>query len=404
MFRNSFSARSDEIINHAYLLMIFSICLFLLLMMVNSAKGDISIDDSGLDQKSGIVSNSSTTPFNASINNLGGSNDIESQSGNSSSGGTYNVHIYVSNMDDDGLDASLFIDSKLMETKLVSSDSEVEYGSYPLTEGTHNFKITWWDEDVKQSLETEESKDIREETSVNLYTTLNDEPEEFDLSVKLTNENDRDLDAYLYVDDNFEKNKEVNKESTSDFGTISLEEGVHNLSVRWRDKDTKIEYEKNKKVTVSKDDVVVFYVPPGISFDVVETTRSTEKYSDQSYGGRGGTSNADENADGESDDAASTIKKSSSDNSAIEENESRAYRTSEISNASAELSSDENDPSTSDLKTHAESFSSNLYPHESESSKSRRTSALSSPVIDDNNSLYIYAGLSLLAAYLLFRH
>lgn len=355
MFRSSSFIRAIKIMNSFYLIIIFSVFIFLLLM------------------------NSSASLSTGSIDNHSGFNDSERQSENSSYGGLHNVHIYVSNKDNGRLDVSLFIDSEMVETKSVSSDSEDNYGSYPLPGGVHSFKITWWDEDVKKSFEREEIKDINEETSVNLYTTLNDKPEKFDISVKLTNENKVNLDAYLYVDDAFEKNKEVSKESTSDLGKLSLEEGVHNLSVRWRDKDTEIEYEKKKRITVSKDDVVVFYIPAGISFDAVE------------------------NANDHSLDTASPIEKSSKDTSLITDKESAMHNASETSNSSAESSSVDDSLGASKLKAGSGSSSSYSYPAASESSNSRIRSMLSDPLTDDN-SIYLYAGLLILSVYLLYRH
>lgn len=293
-------------------------------------------------------------------------------SNNSSFDGPYVVHVYVTNKDDDSLEVSLFIDSELKDTKSVSSDSEAKFDGYSLSKGIHRFKITWWDEDVKKSFEAEDTKDVREETSVNLYTTLNDEPEKFDLAIKLTNENTKDLVAYLYVDDNFEKNKEISGESTSDLGTLSLEEGVHNISVRWRDKDTKIEYVKKKKVVVTKDDAVIFYVPAGISFDAVENTISYSKYS-SSY------------------DEKDEVKESTSD---VENETSNTNVTNETSSKAIARTA----PSIDAAYTSRRAYSS------ASDSSSKRTTAFSSTMMDDSISLYVYAGLVILAVYLIFRH
>lgn len=295
-------------------------------------------------------------------------------SDNSSFDGPYDVHVYVTNKDDDSLDVSLFIDSELKETKSVSSDSEAKFDGYSLSKGVHRFKITWWDEDVKKSFESEDTKDVREETSVNLYTILNDEPEKFDLAVKLTNENTEDLVAYLYVDDNFEKNKEISGESTSDMGTLSLEEGVHNISVRWRDKDTKIEYVKKKKVVVTKDDVVIFYVPAGISFDAVENTIPYFKYSDN-Y------------------DKKDKAKESTSDAETETSNINTTNKTSSKAIAQAAPSIDADAAYTSKRAYFSASDSS-----------SKRTTAFSSAIMDDGIGLYVYVGLVILAVYLIFRH
>ena len=310
-----------------------------------------------------LVSATNSAEFNAS-----------NMSDNSSFDGPYDVHVYVTNKDDDSLDVSLFIDSELKETKSVSSDSEAKFDGYSLSKGVHRFKITWWDEDVKKSFESEDIKDVREETSVNLYTILNDEPEKFDLAVKLTNENTKDLVAYLYVDDNFEKNKEISGESTSDMGTLSLEEGVHNISVRWRDKDTKIEYVKKKKVVVTKDDVVIFYVPVGISFEAVENTKPSSKYS-------GSYDKKDE----------------AKDSTSYAENETSNINT---TNKTSSKAIAQTAPS---IDADAAYTSKRAYFSASDSS-SKRTTAFSSAIMDDGIGLYVYVGLVILAVYLIFRH
>ena len=260
---------------------LFAIILFLLLVTTaaNDAQKEVS-NSSGLDLSLSNLVESNASGIDTSGNSDGTSSASatksaiwsENRSENKSSEHSFNVHVYVSNKDDDSLKTSLFIDSELMDTKDISSGSEKEIGSYPLNIGAHVFKITWWDEDTKESYEAEETRHIQNETSVNLYITQNKEPEKFDISVKLTNDNPKGLEAYLYVDDNFEKNKAVSKESTSDMGTISLEEGTHNLSVRWQDKDTKIEYEKKKTILVSRDEAVIFYVPQGISFEAMKSS------------------------------------------------------------------------------------------------------------------------------------
>lgn len=207
------------------------------------------------------------------------------------------AHVYVSNQDNERLKVSLFIDSELMVSKEISSNSEAKIDSYPLPCGQHDFKITWWDEDIKKSFEMNEVKEIAGETSVNLYTALYEEPEKFEISVKLINENPKELEAFLYVDENFEKSKEVGKETSSDLGTIKMEEGVHNLSVRWQDRDTKIEYEKMRKINVRRDEAVAFYAPQGVSFEAKENTgsysatQSKNAYSGSRYKSASNTSN-----------------------------------------------------------------------------------------------------------------
>ncbi len=189
--------------------------------------------------------------------------------------------VYVFNNDDDTLSVSLFIDSELKGTEDVSKEKEKKFGNYELEAGSHRFKITWWDDDTKKTHQEEQVATLEDETAVTLYTTQNKEPEEFEVNVMLRNENQEDLDAYLYIDGEYEKQKTAKKESTTDFGKFDIEEGTHELAVRWQDPETKIEYEKRKTVRVDGTDVVTFYAPQGMSFESAEekaaSTATTSK-------------------------------------------------------------------------------------------------------------------------------
>jgi len=183
--------------------------------------------------------------------------------------------VYVFNNDDDTLSVSLFIDSELKGTEDVSKEKEKKFGNYELEAGSHRFKITWWDDDTKKTHQEEQIATLEDETAVTLYTTQNKEPEEFEVNVMLRNENQEDLDAYLYIDGEYEKQKTAKKESTTDLGKFDIEEGTHELAVRWQDPETKIEYEKRKTVRVDGTDVVTFYAPQGMSFESEEKAAST---------------------------------------------------------------------------------------------------------------------------------
>jgi hypothetical protein len=182
--------------------------------------------------------------------------------------------VYVFNNDDDTLSITLFIDSELEGTEDVSKEKEKKFGNYELLAGSHNFKISWWDDDTKKTYQEEQVVEIEETTAVTLYTTQNKEPEEFEVSVMLRNDNTEDLEAYLYIDDEYEKQKTAKKESTTDFGKFDLEEGTHELAVRWQDPETNIDYEKRKTIRVDGTDVITFYAPKGMTFDSDEVAAS----------------------------------------------------------------------------------------------------------------------------------
>ena len=182
--------------------------------------------------------------------------------------------VYVFNNDDDTLSISLFIDSELEDTVDVSKDSEKKFGNYELLAGSHNFRISWWDDDTKKTYQEVQDVEIEEMTAVTLYATQNKEPEEFEVNVMLRNDNTEDLEAYLYIDGEYEKQKTAKKESTTDFGKFDLEEGTHELAVRWQDPETNIDYEKRKTIRVDGTDVVTFYAPKGMTFDSEEVAAS----------------------------------------------------------------------------------------------------------------------------------
>lgn len=304
----------------------------------------------------------------------------------------FTVHVYVTNNDNERLKVSLFIDSELIDNKEIASDSEEKIDSYPLSPGPHSFKITWWDEDIRQSLEMEETRDISAETSVNLYTTLHDEPDVYEITVNLVNENPHDLEAFLYADGSFEKSKDAKKESSTELGSVKLEEGPHNLSVRWQDPETKIEYEKTRKITVRQDEAVILYAPRGVSFQSTGSISSSddggEKDSDKSKKDQIVASNREEDISSNSTDL-----EDEKNTSHIKYNKDEPA---EVKDAA------ESDPGQSSSKSSIASRSSQ--DSSSEGLFSWRNSG--SPLggsLEDSNKLYIYALLVILAVYLIQR-
>lgn len=182
--------------------------------------------------------------------------------------------VYVFNRDDDTLSVSLFIDSQLKMTEDVAKDKEKKFANYPLESGPHSFAITWWDDDTKKTHREETVATIDGVTAVTLYTARNTGPEKFDVNVMLRNDNSEDLEAYLYINGEYERLKTAKKESTTDFGKFSIDEGTHILAVRWLDPATKIEYENRKTVRVEGKSAVTFYAPKGMTFETEARTNN----------------------------------------------------------------------------------------------------------------------------------
>ncbi|MDD3975362.1 MAG: hypothetical protein PHD17_11855 [Methanothrix soehngenii] len=309
------------------------------------------------------------------------------------------VHAYITNNDNEKLDVSLFIDSELMDRKSISSGSDQKIDSYPVEKGSHTFKISWWDEDVKNSFEVEETKDITAETSVNLYTTLNEEPEEFEITVNLVNENSRELEAFLYADGSFEKSKKVGKESSAELGTIKLKEGIHNLSVRWQDDDTRIEYEKTKKLMVKRDEVVIFYAPKGVSFEA-----------------KNASSGAEDLSSGDSDEKTSIKDEQIDKEDPVDEPDDDSENSSKTNSTSAEVDDEKKGAKGDAIETKDDASSrygigssastDNPLQDSSwgKSSPAKNANSMIGGSLEDGNRLYIYAALIMLTIYLLLRH
>jgi len=70
--------------------------------------------------------------------------------------------------------------------------------------------------------------------------------------------NDKSTNAYLYIDGIYQERKEISEDSTNDFSSVSIEEGVHDVSLKWLDPYTNDQYEKTKRVTIEGDSALVF--------------------------------------------------------------------------------------------------------------------------------------------------
>jgi len=185
--------------------------------------------------------------------------------------------VYVFNRDDDALSISLLIDSELVGTEEVPKEKEKKFGSYELAAGPHDFRISWWDDDTKKTHREDLTVEVEGTTAVTLYATQNKGAEKFEVNVMLRNDNDQDLEAYLYIDGVYEKLKTAKKTSTTDFGKFDLEEGAHVLAVKWQDPATKIEYEKRKTIRISGKEAITFYAPAGMTFEEVEAKDAAPK-------------------------------------------------------------------------------------------------------------------------------
>ena len=258
----------------------------------------------------------------------GESADVEGPDEDEADGGeptTAEAVVYVINNDDDTLSISLYIDSELVGTEEISKDKEKKFGDYQLEAGSHEFEISWWDDDTKKTHREELTETVEEETAVTLYATQHKEPEEHEINVMLRNENDEDLEAYLYIDGEYEKLKTAKKESTTDFGKFDIEEGTHELAVRWQDPETNIEYEKRKTIRVDGTDAVTFYAPAGMSFEsdevaapATKSSRATKSDDESASTASSSETSSSAKEEGEEDTASKTEKDTASETEKID--------------------------------------------------------------------------------------
>lgn len=177
------------------------------------------------------------------------------------------IAAYVYNDDNDELEVSLFIDSLLSGKVEVDKGSQETFGNYSLDYGFHRFKIAWKDPDTDKAYESEQKEVLSGDDAIILYTKEHIEPEKYDLKVSVKNENDKETNAYLYIDTSYETTQKLSESSTTEFGKVSVEEGVHDISIRWLDPYTNAEYEKKKRVTIDDNKAVIFVATKGASFE-----------------------------------------------------------------------------------------------------------------------------------------
>jgi hypothetical protein len=176
------------------------------------------------------------------------------------------ISVYVYNDDNDRMDISLFIDSLPKGKAEADKGTQEKFGNYSLRVGFHRFKIAWKDPDTNKVYESELNKEISGDDAVILYTVEHTAPDKFDLLVSVKNDNDKETKAYLHIDGKYENTQLLSADSTTEFDKVSLEEGVHDVSIRWLDPYTNSEYEKKKRVTVDNDEAVIFIASKGVSF------------------------------------------------------------------------------------------------------------------------------------------
>jgi hypothetical protein len=191
----------------------------------------------------------------------------------------------------------------------------------------------------------------------------------------------------------------VGKESSAELGKIKLKEGIHNLSVRWQDDDTRIEYEKTKKLMVKRDEVVIFYAPKGVSFEAKNVSSGAEDRSSEDSNKN--TSAKDEQIDKENpvdkpDDGSENASKT--DRTSFEGDDEKRGEKDDAIELKDDASSRYGGGSSSSTYNSLQDSS------KGKSSPAKNANSMIGGSLEDGNRLYIYAALIMLTIYLLLRH
>ena len=183
------------------------------------------------------------------------------------------VTVFVNNRDDDKLDVELYIDGTYKKNERVSKDAKEEYSSYTLDEGSHTFKIRWYDSDTDEWYEKAEEHSVSGTTSVTLMTDEHDEDEDkLSAQVYVNNLDDDDLNVYLYIDDEYREYKSISSDSVGNYGEYEFDEDedeLHAFKIEWFDPGTGEDYEKITRSYITGEEAVTLYIDKHTKEDIV---------------------------------------------------------------------------------------------------------------------------------------
>ncbi|MBN1236439.1 MAG: hypothetical protein JW999_10415 [Methanotrichaceae archaeon] len=166
-------------------------------------------------------------------------------------------------MQDTNLDVNLSVDSDFKEQYSCSPNSEIGPYSYNLIAGTHKFKIDWYDTETKQSKQLIKEKNISTNDWIKFYIYR---VPKYKLTVYVKNEAEKETQVFLYVDGNFRDKIEVGNviPGKKDPFIVELEQGDHEVSIKWIDPITNQEYKKTKRVYLDGDESLSFVATKGM--------------------------------------------------------------------------------------------------------------------------------------------
>lgn len=174
------------------------------------------------------------------------------------------TQVYINNPDDDSLWIKFYLDGGYMGSTIAPQNTAKYFAFYRLSEGSHELKIMWKDPDT---CEWEEKTKTVEATGEDITVTISVVPNNIPickkaahvkrvtgyntLAISVKNNDDDTLFIMLFINGDRRKQRTIARYSTAPFLNIfSLSPGSYNVSIRWKEPDTKEWYEKTQEVTV----------------------------------------------------------------------------------------------------------------------------------------------------------
>ncbi|MEE8402885.1 MAG: hypothetical protein V3R93_03945, partial [Candidatus Hydrothermarchaeaceae archaeon] len=199
------------------------------------------------------------------------------------------TQVYVNNGDDDSLWIKFYLDGGYMGGRILPQNTTKYFNFYRLSEGSHELKIEWkdpdtceWQEKTKTVAATGEDITVTISVVPNNISTCNKAaPKKAtpvkrgtdygSLSISVKNNDDDTLFVMLFINGDRRRERTIAKYSTVKFLTIyTMRTGSYNVSIKWKEPDTKEWYEQAQEVTVARgknsitletDEVIYNYVP-----------------------------------------------------------------------------------------------------------------------------------------------
>ncbi len=187
-------------------------------------------------------------------------------SGTASAATVSKTTVYVENPDDDNQWVLFYLDGRYMTSVIAAQNSTKYVGYYQLSEGAHELKIEWKDPDT---CEWQERTATIDATGGDIIATMTVLPNTESTCVKASpatkskvygsldiyveNMDDDNLFIMLFVDGERRRERTVGSNTTVKFFRISsLTPGPHDITIKWKEPDTKEWFEKTQEINITE--------------------------------------------------------------------------------------------------------------------------------------------------------